>query len=521
MAAQTNILIGVGGTGAKVVEAALVMIAAGMGPDIVHVGLVDQDGANGNVERTRLLLDKLSVFKSEWGRSSARNFVDWSHADAPALGRSVVHALFQTPRPNALWCPNQGMTSLGAMIGQNLPTEHQQLFDMLFMSGGEEQDLELARGYRGRAHVGSAAIVAALADQDNIFVERLRALMSDPAGGDVNIFIIGSAFGGTGAAGFPTLARTLHRMRNDPDVTNGHNVHIGGLLMLPYFTFDNPDEGAEAAVTADELMPKARMALEYYDNLFAHEQTFDKFYALGWDPFIPLGYGETGGKEQANPALPPELFGATSALEFFRTDWAQPEDEDALAAGKVPKMIISRHAHQIKWQDFPDKGSEQALGQLMRFAAYWLYLVEPQLRVKDGMMSPNWAYRLSDRVNPAEFEAELSALRAVLVHILHWAATLEHMGGTQCWGEGPWTVRAMLDRVHQPTPHLPVILSSRMSDHELINGFDKMVRFDDATAVSRQGGAIREELKNKPRIEGQHSGIGKAVAATYSAVRTR
>lgn len=520
MSAKTNILIGVGGTGAKVVEAALVQIAAGLGPASVDVGIVDQDGANGNVERTRLLLDKLGAFRERWSRPNARNTIDWAHPEAPALGRTRVQPLFETPRPNALWCPNQGQSSLASIIGRNLPPEHDQLFDLLFMAGGEEQELELARGYRGRAHVGSAAIVAALADQDNQFVSRLREMMADPEGGDVNIFIIGSAFGGTGAAGFPTLARTLHRLRADPDVVNRKNVHIGGLLMLPYFTFKDPEEGAESAVTSDELMPKARMALEYYDNLFAHEPTFDRFYALGWDPFIPLGYGETGGKDQANPALPPEIFGASAALRFFAIDWAQTEQEDALAEGQVPRMIMSRHAPQLKWRDFADPRSEQALGQLIRFAAYWLYLLEPKLREKGGWMSHSWASKLADKPDVAEAEAELSTLRAVLVHILLWAATIESMGGNDCWGDGPWTVKPMLGP-QEPTPHLPVILSSSLDEGSFINGFDQMVRFDDGTPVTRAGHSILTELKNGPRIEGRHTGIGKAVAATYSAVRTR
>ena len=38
-----NILIGVGGTGAKTVEAALVLLLAGMVDDPVYVGIVDQD----------------------------------------------------------------------------------------------------------------------------------------------------------------------------------------------------------------------------------------------------------------------------------------------------------------------------------------------------------------------------------------------------------------------------------------------------------------------------------------------
>ena len=65
---MTTILLGIGGTGAKVVESALMMFAAGIGEGPVHIGLIDQDGANGNVERTRHLLSRLIEFREFWSR---------------------------------------------------------------------------------------------------------------------------------------------------------------------------------------------------------------------------------------------------------------------------------------------------------------------------------------------------------------------------------------------------------------------------------------------------------------------
>ena len=51
---MTNILIGIGGTGAKCVEAFIHMCAAGIGPNdgSVWLEMVDQDQSNGNLNRT-------------------------------------------------------------------------------------------------------------------------------------------------------------------------------------------------------------------------------------------------------------------------------------------------------------------------------------------------------------------------------------------------------------------------------------------------------------------------------------
>jgi hypothetical protein len=523
---MTNILIGVGGTGAKIVEAILVMVAAGNGPDHLHVGLVDQDGANGNLQRARDLLSLMVAMRDQWGVSQARNAINWSADNGPAVGRTRVSPLFVQPRLNALWMPNQGAETLKSMIGQNLSDEHNDLFDMLFMDNGDEQDLGLGRGYRGRAHVGSAAFVTALTDQNNDFVARMQELMNDPQQGKVNIFIVGSAFGGTGAAGFPTLARKLNRMRNDPATTNGRNVNLGGLLMLPYFTFDKLDENEVSAVSPDELMPKAKMALEYYDNLFTHERTFDRFYISGWQPFFSLGYGEDGGQSQANPPLPAEIFAASSALDFFANDFSQ-EERDALASGKVPTMRMSRTGGQLLWQDFPQsEASLDRLGQLLRFAAYWLYLVEPQLRVPDKFLDPNWAYRLANKASIEESEPELRTLRTLLFHILTWAATMEHMGRQHGpgvgWGEGLWSLSRLLSPYHQSTPTAPVALAPGFDRGHFMQIFNQMIRFDDRSPVSRGGDAIFGELSAKGLdVAGGHSGIGRVVAATYQSVRVR
>jgi hypothetical protein len=527
---MTNILIGVGGTGAKIVEAILVMVAAGSGPDKLHVGLVDQDGNNGNLKRTRHFLNLMIEMRDRWSGPQSRNAINWSAENAPALGRTQVLPLFEKPRPNALWMPNQGADSLKGIIGKNLSKEHSDLFDMLFLDNNDEQRLDLDRGYRGRAHVGSAAFVTALTDQNNAFVARMQELMNDASQGPVNIFIVGSAFGGTGAAGFPTLARTLNRMRNDVAMVNGGNVALGGLLMLPYFTFDKPDEEQVSAVSPDELMPKAKMALEYYDNLFDHEQTFDRFYISGWQPFFALGYGKDGGEGQANPALPAEAFAATAALDFF-SKGCVPEDRDALASGKVPTMRMSRNDGQLLWRDFPDsEATLDRLGQLLRFAAYWLYLVEPQLRLPDTFWDRNWAYRLADQASIEESEPELHLLRALLGHILTWAATIEHMGrqhgASAGWGEGLWSLSQLLSLQHERTPTEPVALADAFDRSRFMQIFGQMIRFDDSSPVTRAGDAIYADLSGKERQveaekKGLHAKIGRVVAATYHSVRVR
>src|SRR4051794_31653551 len=62
----TNIIIGIGGTGAKVVEAITHCLAAGLGPDAAQIGFVDQDKSNGNVARAVETVEAIQKARHNW-----------------------------------------------------------------------------------------------------------------------------------------------------------------------------------------------------------------------------------------------------------------------------------------------------------------------------------------------------------------------------------------------------------------------------------------------------------------------
>ncbi|MEG3180076.1 tubulin-like doman-containing protein [Sphingomonas sp. LT1P40] len=508
-----HVLLGVGGTGAKVVEAALMMMAAGVGPRNVHVGLIDQDNSNGNVARTRQLLSNLVDFQHDWS-ANEMNRVDWIGSAPPAFGSVKVHPLFKQDK-NALWCPTRTQGTLRSIVGENLDEAHEHLFDLMFMEGPEEQDLPLSKGYRGRAHVGATALVASLVDGESVLLKRLTELMEDANRNQVNIFVVGSAFGGTGAAGFPTLARALNRIRNASDFKNAGKVSLGGMLMLPYFQFHQPPADAvDAVVTSDELLPKAKLALEYYNNLLAHEATFDRFYALGWEQLFNLGYHEPGSAEQQNPALAPEIFAASAIFDFFD----RPREEEGEA--KAPVMVSARQDREIRWRDLPYPDLEARLGQMLRFAVYWRFVVEPALSEKK-LIGKNWAQKLAGDARAIDSEVPLNLLRELIDDILLWAMTIEHTGG-EFWRNGPWQLADLKDPSHVPTPTTPVALRGpAMQLTALHDAFDHLIRTDAGEFLPRAGHELHDELTRAKPPAGDHRGIGRTVAAVYAAASMR
>ena len=76
-------------------------------------------------------------------------------------------------------------------------------------------------------------MLASTANEDDPFWSQIyKAIDAARGGEEVRIFIISSIFGGTGASGFPNIARRIKAVQKEKNVTS--NFYLGGALMLPY-----------------------------------------------------------------------------------------------------------------------------------------------------------------------------------------------------------------------------------------------------------------------------------------------
>lgn len=526
----THVLIGVGGTGAKVVEAALYMFLAGIGPRKVIVGLVDQDKSNGNVNRTKKLINDIALFRQDFG-GSKENRLDWEtdgDEGGSWLGSIDVQPLMEG---DPHWRPSEdGPRSLADILGRsNMEREPGlvDLFDVLFEPGPTEQDMSLAEGYRGRAHIGSAAMLASLELGNDGFKRRMEELIDQGSQNEqVRIFLIGSVFGGTGAAGFPTLSRALDAIREakaKDDEWLRDQVRFGGALMLPYFGFDDPKDRTANVVRNNDLMPQARSALEYYHHLFEHEPVFDRFYVAGWEHFFRLGYHQAGATDQINPALPPEMLGALAAIDFFEADLG-PRKKD------VPVMVSARGAAEtLNWTDVPAEAATRhqvydRLGRLMRLALYWRYEVEPELnRRKEFLHSfQPWMQYLAKDVKwdlhtPEARVRVLDLLKDYLV----WAGAMQltSQTTTQPLNFHLWDTSAAHEPGHEPTATQP--LAIRPPNRNAVNvpsAFAQVLPPLDPKHPLRGSDHIVADLNQKAPTA-KNAGLGKMLCAVHRAAR--
>ena len=118
-----NFIVGIGGTGAKCIEHLVHGCAAGLGPEQLWVGMVDQDEANGNVNRTKILLSKYKNLRDSL--SSGKNDLS---KDSEFL-RTLI-----TTNVDSVWLPLKGANpTLEQLIKyEMLKPEAQGLIDCLY-----------------------------------------------------------------------------------------------------------------------------------------------------------------------------------------------------------------------------------------------------------------------------------------------------------------------------------------------------------------------------------------------------
>lgn len=415
--------IGLGGSGSKCGEAVTHLAASGLGPRELSIAFIDQDQSNGNLGRTKQLLDCYQ-----------RKIRTRLYSDEHNLGASTLfNTSFRFPLRDMVWSPLPARQTFQDLFQRELMKEELRwACDALYSE--KVQTMDFVKGFEGEAHVGAAVLLALTRTplMDDIY----RAVQQANEGVEVRLFLTASAFGGTGASAFPVLARLIRQEIKQRNLQA--SVKLGGMLLLPYFRYPANNNASGNGRGPAAFMEVAQAALRYYYRLFQQAQTFDSLYFLGWDPLIELGYNKKGGKDQVNPPLPPELYAAIAAANFF----AEPK------SGFF--RIGRQEGEPLTWQDVPDvlspgpaRGRAGAhllrnrLGSLARFAFAYRNAFHPYLTdrlTKDVMRQP-W-YRHLIKAFDLRLDVEgthelLESMDMYCKEFLGWAASL-----CLCPGEG-------------------------------------------------------------------------------------
>ncbi len=345
--------IGVGGSGAKCVEAAIFLHSLGVyGESELRILLVDADTSNGNSQRTgvnfRTTADAQQAFdqgKSPFMKGKFFHYGTWNPL-ADQIHNTNLAAVFN----------KQALQASAPPLAK--------LFDALYSPA--EQGADLGVGFRGRPPIGSAVMSRLELDdlnhnQGGGWQQLFSNLTTDLGvghGDEVVVHFFGSIFGGTGASGVPTLAKLISNQLQQDNL----RVRIHASLLLPYFAFEKPDDGDQTVFAETRFFAlNTQAALQYLTE--QSDGCFDSVYLIG-DKAQTKYQSSTGGKRQENGAHFVELYGALAANHGF-----------GQGIGETRAHYISRgDINNLLWTDLPDSEiAKQALSKGVRFAYAWFY----------------------------------------------------------------------------------------------------------------------------------------------------
>jgi hypothetical protein len=343
--------IGVGGTGAKCIEALVHLHACGLlsdddgNPARLGVFLVEPDQQSALLVRAQTAINRYCAMSRAIGRNSdlfgraeLRDYGQWSplttSSGAISLDQVFPKAVLRTQAP--------GVAAL---------------FDCLFPP--EEQRADLEVGFRGRPPIGSA-VMSRINLEKEAQIGQWQQMLGDiqtaaGSGEPPIIHLFGSVFGGTGASGVPTLGQLLKNWLKRQGLTS---IQVQASLLLPYFDFDgmaDDDTGVHAESRNFQLNTDA--ALQYLRS--SGKACFDRVYLVGSD--IKARYGfSIGGTSQSNAAHLVELLAALGVRHSGKNSSGYAH-------------VLSRTNQQtVGWEDLPDDETVgEALARGARFAVAW------------------------------------------------------------------------------------------------------------------------------------------------------
>jgi hypothetical protein len=352
-------LIGIGGTGAKFIEAVIHLAAAGLLPEeTIRVLFVDPDEANGNLDRARRTLD---TYRSCFNLITQSGKGERDDPKACPWMKTPIESF----TPN-IWSPlgNRDNRTLASLFNynnytQDAPMRH--LFDVLYTERERETSLDV--GFRGRPAIGAAVMSKLNLDGTALDEEPWITLFNQiksPGERQTTIFLCGSAFGGTGASGFPTLGQLIHNQLERDGYRN--NVKLGGALLLPYFEFPIPSEfnnSDEIYARPEQFLLNTEAALRYYRT--EAQGAFNTIYLLGNQSLSSVEKFSLGRGDQRNEPHFIELYAALALRHFIGHQSTQMGEA----------AVMSRASERlITWTDLPP-GVKEPLVTTTRFAVTW------------------------------------------------------------------------------------------------------------------------------------------------------
>ena len=396
----------IGGTGARVLCSFLHICAAGMirVVDPIHLMLLDADMDNGACNEAMALY---RIYRTNYERVHTPDV-------EKALGKNAFQAFYT----------NLDLPNMVTPMDPKTAT-----LDLATAGGGgnkalkwfyteEERGQNLSNGFYAHPNIG-CIYFHDLGNSLSSYTSQIRAALNK--GEDVRVVIVGSMFGGTGAAGIPSVMNLIERdcLDNQPNPqATKQLLHFGGVLVTPYFKVAEPGDGANNLhINSDIFFDNTQSALNYYG--FRYTADFENIYLVGQNnlQLVNPSY-EDGGSNQRNKPHVVELISALGIKHFLQ------QTEASAGNLQIFTQILDLDAHNpvFGWDSLdPDLSS---VGDMLRAQVLLKVVFGPYAERPHSFGRPGW-YKVFHMEQPGRRE-ELQSLMQYTDIFLDWIYQIQY-----------------------------------------------------------------------------------------------
>src|SRR5690606_234593 len=311
-------IFAIGGTGSRVLKSLTMLLASGVKAnstkefEIIPI-IIDPHKSNEDLKRTERLLGNYQSIVKQVGLGNGffntrittlNNLVSSENRISGSFTFNLQQVGGRKFREyidfNQLDESNRALADI-LFSGQSINKRHEKI-DLL--------DIEMDIGFVGNPNIGSVVL--------NQFKdsEEFKEFASNFTSED-RVFIISSIFGGTGAAGFPTILKNIRDAMNNSNIDGKgflQDAKIGALTVLPYF---NVEKDNDSPIQKSDFIAKTKAALYYYKDNVAGNNSINALYYIT-DEFSGKPYkNDPGDHGQKNDAHFIELASALAVIDFL------------------------------------------------------------------------------------------------------------------------------------------------------------------------------------------------------------
>ena len=314
----------IGGTGARVAEVAAHLCAMKMIKKVddlepIEFIIVDKDDSCGGTTQAKETIGNISTLSglTKTQKLDKAETIGFCNHKLNIASWNFSNALSNI-------CNNINNPKLVQVLGNNDDDE----LVMRAFYNEEARETDTEKGFYGKPSLGTSIFeyMLSTANQNNNILDPVRQFLDGNDNNRARVFIIGSIFGGTGAAVFSNLAAYMRKhfeKRNE-------DILVSGVLLLPYFSFgtrDGADDGTPL-IDSGYFGKKSYLALSQYaqsEHLMRKKVndngSFDSLYICGQDPLHVVGEYANGGQGQKNHFDLVDLIAADAMVDFFNKDF--------------------------------------------------------------------------------------------------------------------------------------------------------------------------------------------------------